>query len=173
MAHSIQEAKFTGLTTFLPATAEESLDRYQEVFEQNRHRIYSLAFWMTDNELMAEEISGNVFLRAFAMTDSPNEEMIDRALIHELRETTAIGTLTLDCGIAENVENIRKNTKRVHLERAIVQLPATERMIFCMHDGEGYSHERIARTLGLNLEESKLGLHQARLRIRELVARMN
>jgi DNA-directed RNA polymerase specialized sigma24 family protein len=42
-------------------------------------------------------------------------------------------------------------------------------MIFCMHDGDGYDHARIARTLNIGEEESRRGLHQARLRIRELV----
>jgi DNA-directed RNA polymerase specialized sigma24 family protein len=36
---------------------------------------------------------------------------------------------------------------------------------------ESYDHARIARTLGLSDEESRLGLHQARLRMRELLAK--
>jgi len=48
-------------------------------------------------------------------------------------------------------------------------LPHTERMIFCMHDGDAYDHARIARTLGISEADSRQGLHQARLRIRELV----
>lgn len=165
-----QQVKLTGLAPFIPAVSTESIDK---VYERNRHRVYSLAFWMTDNELVAEEILGTVFQRAFAITDAPSDEMIDHVLIAELRQSTVIGPVTLNCAVVENVENVRRNTKRIHLERAIVQLPATERMLFCMHDGEGYSHERIARTLGVSVKDSKLGLHQARLRIRELVSRMN
>jgi len=41
-----------------------------------------------------------------------------------------------------------------------------------MHDVENYSHERIARTLGLDENESIQGLHQARLRLRRLLADM-
>ena len=132
----------------------------------------SLAFWMTDNELAAEETLGRVFLRAFSMTDAPTEEMLDRALLSELRESVAIGSLTLNVADATAELGIRHNVKRVYLERAIVELPATERMIFCMHDGEGYAHSRIARTLGISETQSITGLHQARLRVRELVARM-
>jgi DNA-directed RNA polymerase specialized sigma24 family protein len=72
--------------------------------------------------------------------------------------------------MAHEVSNVRRNTLRVELERAIVQLPYTERMIFCMHDGDAYDHARIARTLGISESESRHGLHQARLRIRELVS---
>jgi RNA polymerase sigma-70 factor (ECF subfamily) len=62
--------------------------------------------------------------------------------------------------------------KRVHLEEAVTQLPPTERAIFLMHDVEGYDHARIGRTIGLSAEESRTGLHQARLRLRELLAKM-
>lgn len=170
--NGIQDVKLTGMAAFLPAVTTATAEQYETIYEANRDRIYSLAFWMTDNELAAEETLERVFLRAFTMTDAPSEEMLDRALLSELRESTAIGTLTLEVANATKELGIRYNTKRVHLERAIVALPATERMIFCMHDGEGYAHSRIARTLGISEEQSIYGLHQARLRVRELVAEM-
>jgi RNA polymerase sigma factor (sigma-70 family) len=98
--------------------------------------------------------------------------MEDLLLLAALRQLGPVGILTLDCGVTKEVESVRSNVKRIHLERAVVQLPSTERMIFVMHDGEGYSHERIARTIGISEDESREGLHQARLRIRQLVAQM-
>jgi RNA polymerase sigma-70 factor (ECF subfamily) len=170
--NGIQDVKLTGMAAFLPAVTTATAEQYETIFEANRDRIYSLAFWMSDNELAAEVTLSRVFLRAFSMTDAPSAEMLDRALLTELRESTAIGTLTLNVANATRELGIRHNVKRVYLERAIVELPATERMIFCMHAGEGYSHTRIARTLGISEEQSTLGLHQARLRVREIVAEM-
>ena len=46
-------------------------------------------------------------------------------------------------------------------------------MIFLLHDVEGYNHARIAKLIGLTENESQNGLHQARLRMRELLAAMN
>jgi DNA-directed RNA polymerase specialized sigma24 family protein len=112
------------------------------------------------------------FVSAFAKSDCPTEEDIDNELIAQLREDHNIGTLTLKCADATEVLNIRSNTKRVHLELAVVQLPATEKLMFLMHDVEGYDHVRIARTLGVTEQDSKQGLHQSRLRIRELVGKM-
>jgi RNA polymerase sigma-70 factor (ECF subfamily) len=171
MASSIQQAKITGLAAYLPARAEAKA-KYEKVFEENRQRIYALAFWMTDNELTAEEMLGNVFHRAFAQTAEPSVEAVDRALITELRELAPIGILTLDCASATSVASVRSNTLRVHLERAVVQLPPTERLAFLLHDVEGYDHVRIGRTLGLTGTESQSAVHQARLRIRELLAFM-
>jgi len=51
-----------------------------------------------------------------------------------------------------------------------VKLPPTERLIYLLHDGEGYGHERIAFTLGISEEGSRFGLHQARLGLRTLLA---
>src|SRR4051794_37390702 len=134
--NSIQEAKITRFAAYLPTVQTVSAEQYQSIYEANRDRIYTLAFWMSDNELVAEETLSRVFLRAFSMSDAPTSEMLDRALISELRETVAIGNLSLHCEQATEVLNIRSNTKRIFLERALVQLPATERLIFCMHDGE-------------------------------------
>ena len=169
MADGIQ-AKILGLVS--PARQAAKREQYRKIHEANRHRVYYFAFWMTDNELSAEELSARTFHRAFAHSDAPSEEPIDRTLLPEIRESIPVGTLTLDCPATEKVEGIRHNVKRVHLERAVVQLPATERLIFVMHDGEGYSHERIARTIGISERESQSGLHQARLRIRELTSQM-
>ena len=50
---------------------------------------------------------------------------------------------------AERVLSVRTNTHARRLERAVVQLPATEKMIFLMHDVERYEHARIANLLGI------------------------
>lgn len=153
---------------YLPTVATRA--EYERVYEANRHRIYSLAFWMTDNELAAEQLSHRAFLRAFAASAEPSDEMIDRALLAEVRELMPVGSLSLTCAPVTEVLGVRRNTMRVHLERAIVQLPATERMVFLLHDVENYSPARIARLLGLSQDEVLQGLHQARLRMRELIA---
>jgi RNA polymerase sigma-70 factor (ECF subfamily) len=169
MAASIQEAKLTGFPGRV-SRLEASIQAYQEAFEENRHRAYSLAFWMTDNELVAEELMINSFCRAFALSPNPDAESVDRALVAELREQMPLGSLTLQCAPCSEVIGLRRNTKRVELERAVVQLPATERMVFLLHDVERYDHARISRILGLSEQESAYGLHQARLRLRELLA---
>lgn len=168
MTVSIREGNLT-----FPARITKSEARvqvYQEAFAENRHRVYTLAFLMTDNELVAEELMINTFCRAFAINPDPDIESVDRALIAEIRELTPLGALTLECAPCSEVVGLRRNTKRVDLERAVVQLPATERIVFLLHDVERYDHARISRILGLTEQESAYGLHQARLRLRELLA---
>ncbi len=172
MASNIQEAKLAGIARLIPAAAQADLETYQRAYDDNRHRLYALAFWMTDNELAAQELLETVFRHAFARTAAPEAETLDRVLIAEIRELMPLGVLTLNQAACTEVASVRRNVLRVHLERAVVQLPATERMIFLMHDVENYDHARIARNLGLTEQESQFGLHQARLRMRELLASM-
>lgn len=172
MSNSFQDVLPTSIVQFLPSPRSIRRDQYKAIYEANRHRVFSFAFWMTDSELIAEQISERTFLRAFSLDDQPTDEMIDRALLRELQNEASVtmGPLQLRCATTYEVNSVRRNTPRVELERAIMQLPHTERMIFCMHDGDGYDHARIARTLDISEHESIQGLHQARLRIRELVS---
>jgi DNA-directed RNA polymerase specialized sigma24 family protein len=166
------QSSFISIVQFLPCAAEQREEQRKAIFEANRRRVYSFAFWMTDSEPMAAHVSERTFLRAFSLHEEPSEEQIDRALLRELQKEASVTLepVQLRCSIAVEVSGVRRNTRRTELERSIVQLPYTERMIFCMHDGDGYDHARIARTLGISEEESRQGLHQARLRIRELLS---
>ncbi|HEV2118165.1 MAG TPA: sigma factor-like helix-turn-helix DNA-binding protein [Terriglobales bacterium] len=170
MARALDQAKITGLAAHFPVAAEQSLARYEKAYDEHRHRVYALAFWMTDSEMAAEEISASVFARAFASDSSPSAEAVDRILLAEIRDLMPIGVLRLNIAPVTEVASVRGNVKRVELERAVVQLPPTERMIFLLHDVEAYDHARIARTLGVSEQESQYGLHQARLRLRQLLA---
>jgi RNA polymerase sigma-70 factor, ECF subfamily len=171
MSLSIGEATNLGFAQYLPTLLQCKVDNCREIYELNRHRVYSLAFLMTDNELVAEELMVQTFSRAFADNHESSDEDIDRALIAALREYVDFKPLSLQCAPCERVVSVRQNTRRVDLERAVVQLPATERMIFLMHDVERYEHARIANLLGISEDGSCEGLHQARLRIRELLAK--
>jgi RNA polymerase sigma-70 factor, ECF subfamily len=170
--NSFQSVPPTAIVQFCLSAVSQRQEQRKAIYEANRRRVYSFAFWMTDSEPMAELVLERTFTRAFSVQDQPSDEQIDQALLRELRKEASVvlEPLQLRCGMARQVSSVRRNTLRVELERAIVRLPYTERMIFCMHDGDAYDHARIARTLGISENESRQGLHQARLRIRELVS---
>lgn len=159
-----------GFTPYLPTADVLAIESCQTFYHQHKHRIYSLSFWMTDNELAAEELLQRTFVRAFTSGLPLGAGMIDDCLIAELREVFSLGELTLKCGLVTTVCSVRRNTRRVDLERAVVQLPATEKMIFLLHDVEGYDWARVSRTLDLAVSDCRRGVHQARLRIRQLLA---
>ena len=59
---------------------------------------------------------------------------------------------------------------RTRLGQAIEALPDGYRAVFVMHDVEGYTHEEIARALGVRTGTSKAQLFRARARLREALA---
>ncbi len=52
MFNGVQGEKFTGLAAaYVTELGKETMESYQAIYACNQHRVYALAFWMTDNEL--------------------------------------------------------------------------------------------------------------------------
>ena len=56
------------------------------------------------------------------------------------------------------------------LAKAIDELPEGYRVVFVMHDVEGYTHDEISSSLGVHPGTSKAQLFRARARLRESLA---
>ena len=57
----------------------------------------------------------------------------------------------------------------MNLERAIESLPPGYRIIFVLHDVEGYEHNEIAEMMGCSIGNSNSQLHKARMKLRDLL----
>jgi RNA polymerase sigma-70 factor (ECF subfamily) len=154
--------------------AERNIDQIRrDVYDSHRHRAYSLAYYMTGNEVTAEGLLARCFTRAFAGKVEPDGGDVDLALLAELREDGLLAEIAprglppvqLD-GTAGG------NLLRTDLEEALRELPAAERLIFLLGDVEGYSAGRIAALTGRTEAEIAQGLMGARLRLRAAVAEM-
>ena len=60
---------------------------------------------------------------------------------------------------------------RVALEQAVSDLPPGYRLVFVLHDIEGYEHAEIADILGCTAGNCKSQLHKARLKLRSALLR--
>ena len=147
-------------------------ERCREIYEKQCRRIYSLALWMTNNKTAAQHLVSRTFLRATVSSSRADTEQIDQAFLAEVSVLTAVEAPELAVTAAPGRKRINGNIKQVHLERAVAQLPATERLIFLLHDIDGYDQRRISRLLRFSKDQVLVGLYRARVRIRELVARM-
>jgi RNA polymerase sigma-70 factor (ECF subfamily) len=58
------------------------------------------------------------------------------------------------------------------IEAAAARLPEGARTVFLLHDVEGYTHEDIARELGITIGASKSQLFKARAKLRRLLAHL-
>jgi RNA polymerase sigma-70 factor (ECF subfamily) len=59
--------------------------------------------------------------------------------------------------------------ERIAMSRAIEQLPPGYRLVFVLHDIEGYEHTEIAEMLGCSVGNTKSQLHKARMKMRTLL----
>ncbi len=58
------------------------------------------------------------------------------------------------------------------IEEAVARLAPGARAVFVLHDVEGYTHEEIARELGITPGGSKSQLFKARAKLRRLLAHL-
>jgi len=68
--------------------------------------------------------------------------------------------------------NLSGTIDRLALQRAIDELPQGYRLIFVLHDVEGFEHNQIAEMLECSIGNSKSQLHKARLRLRDALRKL-
>ncbi len=154
----------------LSQDAEQSLEQQQrDVYESHRHRTFSLAFYMTGNEIEAEEILATTFIRAFQQSESPDGFAVDSALLGELSERFPLKKEEPPAVISPGNFS-HGNVRRPDLEAAVHSLPANERVLFLLRDVEGYSAAAIARLLDLPEAQVQRGCFSARIRLSQILA---
>lgn len=94
--------------------------------------------------------------------------------LNALRRTRRLAKLETD--IEEDTASVEHGSDRAMLmasiEAATAQLSPGARVVFVMHDVEGYTHEEIATELGITAGGSKSQLFKARAKLRKLLAHL-
>jgi RNA polymerase sigma-70 factor (ECF subfamily) len=89
-----------------------------------------------------------------------------RASMETLRDGRRRTVFALDSDVEAPTPDI---VSRLDLENAIAKLPEHHRIVFLLHDVEGFTHEEIATQLGIAVGTSKANLHRARRRMRAML----
>jgi RNA polymerase sigma-70 factor (ECF subfamily) len=183
------------LTAVGDAAGDETLARAQagdhaafaQLYSLHKRRIYSLCLRMVGDVAEAEDLTQEAFLQlhrkiATFRGDSSFVTWLHRLAINvvlmRLRKK-GLSLISLD-EVMEPVADegpgrsfgaldltLAGTLDRLVLQRAVADLPAGYRLIFILHDIEGYEHNEIASMLGCSIGNSKSQLHKARLRLRE------
>ena len=94
--------------------------------------------------------------------------------LNALRRTRRLAKLETD--IEEDTASVEHGSDRAmvmaSIEAATAQLSPGARVVFVMHDVEGYTHEEIATELGITSGGSKSQLFKARAKLRKLLAHL-
>jgi len=100
---------------------------------------------------------------------------VNQVLMHFRRRIVKTEKITDDGTTPVRIVSGTENPRRmavidcIALNQAIAQLPLGYRMVFILHDVEGFEHEQIGKMLGCAVGTSKSQLHKARQRLRQLL----
>ncbi len=160
---------------------------FAHLYALHKRRIYSLCLRMVGNVAEAEDLTQEAFLQlhrkiATFRGDSAFSTWLHRLAINvvlmHLRKK-GLSLISLDEAMEPTPEegpgrsfgapdlSLAGSIDRLALERAISDLPAGYRLIFVLHDIEGYEHNEIAAMLDCSIGNSKSQLHKARLKLRD------
>jgi RNA polymerase sigma-70 factor (ECF subfamily) len=166
---------------------------FSQLYTLHKRRIYSLCLRMVGNVAEAEDLTQEAFLQlhrkiATFRGDSAFSTWLHRLAINvvlmQLRKK-GLSLISLDEAMEPNPEEgpsrsfgapdlaLTGAIDRLVLERAIADLPAGYRLIFILHDVEGFEHNEIASMLECSIGNSKSQLHKARLKLREALRMQN
>lgn len=150
--------------------------------------IFALCVRMTGDRAAAEELTQDVFVRAWQKLslfrgDSSFGTWLHRLAVNvvlnvrktEGRDRKRFGGQDSE-GDDEPVEwRVPARTESpglaMDLEAAIGRLPPGARRVFVLHDVEGFKHEEIAEQLAITTGGSKAQLHRARMLLRQALER--
>jgi len=150
---------------------------FERLYRENVKRVYALCYRMSGGAQLAEELTQDVFVRAWqklgtfrgdasfatwlhrlavnVVIERFRSDQVRRARLHdgeEIFDTLPAPAQTRDIGM--------------DFEAALEKLPDGAREIFVLHDVEGYKHHEIATLLDISPGTSKAQLHRARMMLR-------
>ena len=185
---SVRESAATGVPAELLERAQAGDHRaFAEIYSLHKRRIYSLCLRMLGNAAEAEDLTQEAFLQLHRKIGTFRGESAFSTWLHRLAINVVLMRLrkkglqliSLDEAMEPTTEerpgrsfgtddlSLTGAIDRLALQRAIDDLPAGYRLIFMLHDIEGYEHNEIADMLKCSIGNSKSQLHKARLKLRD------
>ena len=157
---------------------------FERLYRLHMTRVFSLCARMVSDRNRAEELTQDVFVRAWDKLHLFRGESAFGTWLHRLTVNVVLNDRKTegrqrsrfeDDEDGDGVDGLaaRPTTPgdRMDLEMAIAKLPKGARRVFTLHDIEGYKHEEIAEMLGVTAGATKAQLHRARMLLREALSR--
>jgi len=154
---------------------------FERLYRQHVARVHSLARRMMGGDGDPDELTQDIFVRAWERLGTYRGEAAFSTWLHRLavnvilnwRRSEAGTRSRIDDGVdAELIEGARPaGGEALDLEGAIGRLPPGARQVFVLHDVQGFKHEEIATMTGVTTGTSKAQLHRARMLLRALLER--
>lgn len=154
---------------------------FEELYRTHVGRVYALCLRLSGDPLDAEEFVQRAFVRAWEHLhafrgDSAFGTWLHRLTVNEvLQEHRSASRRSRFLASVADVDEVPARARipqpgvKIDLEQAISRLPTGARMVFVLHDVEGYTHEEIGKISEISPGTSKAQLHRARRLLRVML----
>ena len=159
---------------------------FERLYRQNVTRVFSVCARMVTDRTRAEELTQDVFVRAWDKLHLFRGESSFSTWLHRMAVNVVLNARKADGRMRSKFEESDEDLgldalpsrvssvgagEMLDIEAAIAGLPPGARKVFVLHDVEGFKHEEIAEQLGVTTGATKAQLHRARLLLREALTR--
>jgi RNA polymerase sigma-70 factor, ECF subfamily len=171
------------------ATLAAAGDRraFERLYRGHVSRVYSLCARMVTDRARAEELTQDVFVRAWDKLHLFRGESSFSTWLHRMAVNVVLNARKSDGRMRSKFEETDEELgldalpsysstmigagEMLDIEAAIAKLPPGARKVFVLHDVEGFKHEEIAEQLGVTTGATKAQLHRARLLLRQSLSK--
>lgn len=153
----------------------------RQLYEKYCTRMLGLCCRYTSDEMIAEDVMVEGFMKVFNKIDQFNEEGSFEGWIRRIMVNEALGFLRKQKRMpedplsdeAERIPDYALADQHLNAEELlelIAELPVGYRTVFNLYAIEGYSHLEIAEMMGISESTSKSQLHRARAMLQRMVS---
>lgn len=152
---------------------------FDALYEANVGRVYALCLRMSGDRLRAEDLTQDVFVRAWRRIGTFRGASAFSSWLHRVavnvvlddrkrrsRRPPELGRVD-DEELAGAVSPAADPVGRLDLERALASLPERSRMALVLHAVDGYRYEEVAELMEVSVGTVKSHIHRARALLME------
>jgi len=160
-----------------PANSAAAETFLAQIYTEYSSPIHTYAFRLLGNQEDADDVTQDVFIRAWQKLSTFRGEAAFGTWLHRLAVNVILARRT-SLGVErrrfdDSAAALEMAPSRPHapdaamdFDDAVSRLPDGARQVFVLHDVEGYKHDEIADMLGIVAGTSKSQLHHARMALR-------
>src|SRR5512143_4062280 len=148
---------------------------FRQLFDTNVSRIYAFCLRMSTNPQLAEEITQDVFVKAWENLNKFRGESKFTTWLHSIAVNEFLTQKRTEKRFMQRfvqTDDVLKYDRQgerpeyhfntnIDLENAISVLPEQAKAVLILHDIEGYQHKEIAEMINIEVGTSKAHLHRA------------
>ncbi len=160
--------------------------KYRRLISRHKESVYYYAFSFLKNEMDAEDVSQEVWIRVWNNLDSINWskakswilktthnlsiDTLRKKRMNLVEITDNIAEFIIDSGGNENPQKFSENESiKENIEEAIALLPEKLRMVFILYQIEGFKYREISEILKIPINSTKVYLMRARKELQKIL----